>query len=162
MSLGIDIILASFVFLSKLASIMVSDLVPSNPTNKTIIRLPSFMAFSKGVKVGQNNETGVYVCDIHSSDYIFVRVLNFGKKSPRTFTAQVASALQGGIIEVHVDKPDGALLCTVNVPHTGDWEEWQTVKTKLSRKIEGVHDLYFLFKGNQDSKLFNFDWWKFQ
>ena len=120
------------------------------------------MAFSKGVKVGQNNETGVYVCDIHSSDYIFVRVLNFGKKSPRTFTAQVASALQGGIIEVHVDKPDGALLCTVNVPHTGDWEKWQTVKTKLSRKIEGVHDLYFLFKGNQDSKLFNFDWWKFQ
>src|SRR5574344_902613 len=102
------------------------------------------MAFSKGVKVEQNDETGVYVCDIHNGDSI------------------VVSALQGGMMEVHLDSPDGALLCTVKVPHTGGWEKWQSVSTKLNQEVEGVHDLYFLFRGNQGAKLFNFDWWQFQ
>lgn len=120
------------------------------------------MAFSKGVKVEQNDETGVYVCDIHNGDSIVVRVLDFGTASPDVLTTCVASALQGGMMEVHLDSPDGALLCTVKVPHTGGWEKWQSVSTKLNQEVEGVHDLYFLFRGNQGAKLFNFDWWQFQ
>lgn len=120
------------------------------------------MAFSKGVKVEQNAETGVYVSDIHSGDSIVVRVLDFGTTSPKTFTASVASALQGGKIEVHADKPDGKLLCTLTAPYTGGWEKWQTVDANLNEEITGVHDLYFLFKGNQGAKLFNFDWWQFK
>lgn len=27
------------------------------------------------------------------------------------------------------------------------------------KNINGVHDVFFVFKGNND--LFNFDWWKF-
>ena len=120
------------------------------------------MAFSKGVKVELNAETGVYVSDIHNGDSIVVRVLDFGTASPKSFTASVASALQGGKIEVHADKPDGKLLCTLTVPYTGGWEKWQTVDANLNEEITGVHDLYFLFKGNQGAKLFNFDWWQFK
>lgn len=120
------------------------------------------MAFSKGVKVESNDETGVYVSDIHSGDSIVVRVLDFGTVSPTSFSARVASALQGGKMEVHSDAPDGPLLCIVTVPYTGGWEKWQTVNVDLNQKIEGVHNLYFLFRGNQGAKLFNFDWWKFQ
>ncbi len=130
-----------------------------NPKNRVEAET---MAFSKGVKVEQNAETGVYVSDIHSGDSIVVRVLDFGTTSPKTFTASVASALQGGKIEVHADKPDGKLLCTLTAPYTGGWEKWQTVDVNLNEEITGVHDLYFLFKGNQGAKLFNFDWWQFK
>lgn len=130
-----------------------------NPKNRVEAET---MAFSKGVKVEQNEETGVYVSDIHSGDSIVVRVLDFGTTSPKTFTASVASALQGGKIEVHADKPDGKLLCTLTAPYTGGWEKWQTVDVNLNEEITGVHDLYFLFKGNQGAKLFNFDWWQFK
>lgn len=120
------------------------------------------MAFSKGVKVEQNDETGVYVSDIHNGDSIVVRVADFGTSSPTKFLASVASSLQGGVMEVHVDRPNGDLLCTLNAPRTGGWEKWQTVSADLKQKIEGVHDLYFLFRGNEGSKLFNFDWWQFR
>lgn len=30
----------------------------------------------------------------------------------------------------------------------------------LNKGAEGVHDLYLVFKGDEDI-LFNFDWWKF-
>lgn len=130
-----------------------------NPKNRVEAET---MAFSKGVRVEQNEETGVYVSDIHNGDSIVVRVLDFGTTSPKTFTASVASALQGGKMEVHVDKPDGKLLCTLTAPYTGGWEKWQTVDANLNEEITGVHDLYFLFKGNQGAKLFNFDWWQFK
>lgn len=120
------------------------------------------MAFSKGVKTEVNDETGVYVSDIHNGDSIVVRVLDFGTTSPKVFSSCVASALQGGRMEVHIDAPNGDLLCTVNVSRTGGWEKWQTVDTELSSQVTGVHDLYFLFKGNEGAKLFNFDWWGFK
>lgn len=130
-----------------------------NPKNRVEAET---MAFSKGIKVEQNEETGVYVSDIHSGDSIVVRVLDFGTTSPKSFSASVASALQGGKMEVHADKPDGKLLCTLTAPYTGGWEKWQTVDVNLNEEITGVHDLYFLFKGNQGAKLFNFDWWQFK
>jgi len=130
-----------------------------NPKNRVEAET---MAFSKGVKVEQNAETGVYVSNIHNGDSIVVRVLDFGTTSPKSFTASVASALQGGKMEVHADKPDGKLLCTLTAPYTGGWEKWQTVDVNLNEEITGVHDLYFLFKGNQGAKLFNFDWWQFK
>lgn len=130
-----------------------------NPKNRVEAET---MAFSKGLKVEQNAKTGVYVSDIHNGDSIVVRVLDFGTTSPKSFTASVASALQGGKMEVHADKPDGKLLCTLTAPYTGGWEKWQTVDVNLSEELTGVHDLYFLFKGNQGAKLFNFDWWQFK
>jgi arabinoxylan arabinofuranohydrolase len=136
----------------------VTPITTMNPRNRVEAET---MAFSRGIKVEQNDETGVYVSDIHNGDSIVVRVLNFGSSSPETFTASVASALQGGVMEVHADHPDGPLLCLLNIPHTGGWEKWQTVSAKLNQKIEGIHNLYFLFRGNQGAKLFNFDWWKF-
>jgi arabinoxylan arabinofuranohydrolase len=130
-----------------------------NPKNRVEAET---MAFSKGVKVTQNDDTGVYVCDIHDGDSIVVRVADFGLVTPTCYTAGIASALQGGKIVVHIDRPDGPQLCTLLVPHTGGWEKWQTVEAKLERKITGVHDLYFLFQGNPGAKLFNFDWWQFK
>lgn len=67
------------------------------------------MAFSKGVKTEQNEQVGVYVTDIHNGDYIKLQNVEFGKKTPRTFTARVASGLRGGTIEIRIDSIGGQL-----------------------------------------------------
>jgi arabinoxylan arabinofuranohydrolase len=50
-------------------------------------------------------------------------------------------------------------LGSCEVKSTGGLQNWITVSTKVN-KIKGVHDVYFVFKGNQGD-LFNFNWWKF-
>ena len=134
------------------------------------------MAFSSGVKTEQNEQVGVYVTDIHNGDYIKLQNVGFDNKIPRTFKARVASGLRGGQIEIRLDSVGGRLLGTLNVPATGGWEQWQTLKLDLDystitdlnspkRTIAGVTlpktaDLYLVFKGRKGPKLFNFDWWE--
>jgi beta-xylosidase len=123
------------------------------------------MAFSKGVKTEQNQEVGVYVTDIHNGDYIKLQNVHFCYKTPRTFTARVASGLRGGQIEIRLDSIGGKLLGTLNVPGTGGWEKWQTLTVDLP-SLDGypqllhTRDLFFVFKGRKGPKLFNFDWWE--
>ncbi len=119
------------------------------------------IADSKGVKSEWNDETGVYISEINTGDYIKVREVDFGAAGPRQFTAAVASALQGGTIEVHADAIDGTLVASLAVPHTGGWEKWQTLTASVASPVTGKHDLYFVFKGNKGGKLFTFDWWQF-
>ena len=118
------------------------------------------MAFSKGIKTEQNDEVGVYVTDIHNGDYIKLQNVCFCNKLPRTFTARVASGLRGGQIEVRIDSIKGQLLCRLEVPATGGWEQWQTLTADFTEKVMGHHDLYFVFTGRKGPKLFNFDWWE--
>ena len=118
------------------------------------------MAFSKGIKTEQNDQVGVYVTDIHNGDYIKLQGVHFCKKTPRTFTARVASGLRGGAIEIRIDSVGGERLGRLEVPGTGGWEEWQTLTTDLTKVVKGHHDLYFVFTGRKGPKLFNFDWWE--
>jgi len=123
------------------------------------------MAFSKGVKTEQNDEVGVYVSDIHNGDYIKLQNVHFCHKTPRTFTARVASGLRGGQIEIRLDSIKGQLLGILNVPGTGGWERWQTITADLAA-IDSYpsrlhnRDLYLVFTGRKGPKLFNFDWWE--
>ena len=120
------------------------------------------MAFSKGIKSEWNDETGVYISDTHEGDYIKLQAVNFGKKVPRTFTARVASALRGGAIEVHIDSLGGKTIARLEVGHTGGWENWKEEVADLQVPVEGIHDLYFVFRGRKGVKIMNFDWWKFR
>lgn len=120
------------------------------------------MAWSEGVGVEQNSRTGVYVSDIHNGDFVCLRNVNFGSGGPKTFGASVASALRGGTLEVRLDKVDGELVASLNVPGTGGWEEWKYIETPTLTEIPGVHDIYFVFKGRKGPKLFNLDYWQFK
>ncbi|MDE5954663.1 MAG: carbohydrate-binding protein, partial [Duncaniella sp.] len=102
------------------------------------------------------------VSDIHNGDYIRVGNVDFGKKGPKSFVADVASALRGGTIEVRLDKEDGELIASLNVPGTGGWEDWKSIETSVVAKATGIHDVYFVFKGRKGPKLFNFDYWQFK
>ena len=76
--------------------------------------------------------------------------------------AAAASALRGGVIEVHTDSIGGPLVAELKVDGTGGWEEWRTFQTPVKAAPQGVKDLFFVFKGRKGPKLFNFDYWTFE
>ncbi|WP_372776167.1 glycoside hydrolase family 43 protein [Mangrovibacterium sp.] len=115
------------------------------------------IAWSEGLKTADNSQEGVYVTQIENGDYLTVRSVDFGKGA-KTFEASVASATQGGQIEIRIDGKDGRVLGILEVDNTGGAQAWKRLSCKVS-DIEGVHDVYFVFKGDKD--LFNFDWWQF-
>ena len=119
------------------------------------------IAFSKGLKSEPRTNGGVYISDIHNEEYIKVREVDFGAQpSLLSFKASVASALRGGSMEVHLDSINGETVTTVNVPHTGGWENWTTLEAKANIQPTGTHDVYFVFKGRKGVELFTFDWWQ--
>ncbi len=117
------------------------------------------IGWEEGIETAKNENAGVYVTDISNGDYIKVSSVDFGKGAKK-FEASVASALQGGKIEIHIDGKSGSLLGTLEVKNTAGDLTWRTLSSKVN-KVKGVHDLYFVFKGGEGN-LFNFDWWEFQ
>ncbi|MET0945947.1 MAG: carbohydrate-binding protein, partial [Flavobacterium sp.] len=63
-------------------------------------------------------------------------------------------------MEIRLDTKDGALIGTVNVPMMTANEKW-TLQTIDVKKVSGIHDLYFVFKGKANTDLLHFDYWKF-
>lgn len=120
------------------------------------------IAWSEGLKTEDNDKTGVYVSDVNNGDYIKVREVEFGEQSPKSFMASVASARQGGNIEVRLDSINGKQIALLEVPGTGGWEEWRTLKTTITSEATGKHDLFFVFTGIKGAKLFTFDWWRME
>ena len=98
--------------------------------------------------------------DIHHGDYIKVREVDFGPKGPSRFVATASSRYFGGQIELRIDSPDGKILGILNIPYTGEWDNWQTFETSV-KSVRGVHDLYLMFKGKKPHALFNLDYWEF-
>jgi arabinoxylan arabinofuranohydrolase len=129
------------------------------------------MAFSEGLKTdfatewernvpwdkGKKIADRLFVTNIHNGDYIQVKGVDFSKGAS-SVDVSVAS-LYGGKMEIHTDKIDGTLLGTVNINTSGEGEVWKTITTPVNN-TKGVHNLFFVFRGEKD--LFNFDWWKFK
>ena len=129
------------------------------------------MAWSEGVKTrfetewegdfewdkGKKIADRMFVTSIHNGDYIMVKGVNFSKEA-KSVEVSVAS-LYGGKIEIRIDKIDGPIIATVDVNTSSEGGIWSTVAAPVNKNIKGVHDVYFVFRGEKD--LFNFDWWKF-
>jgi hypothetical protein len=128
------------------------------------------MAWSEGVKTnfetewegafewnrGKKIADRLYLTSIHNGDYVLVQGVDF--KSGAKSVDVCVSPLFGGTIEIRTDKIDGPVIATVKVGPQGEGGKWLTVTAPVSN-VNGVHDLYFVFKGEKD--LFDFDWWHF-
>lgn len=129
-----------------------------NPYRKTEAET---MAFSEGMKADQNQEVGVYVNAMKDGAYIKVRDVDFREAGASKITARVGTTHNGGVtLEVRTDSPEGPLLATLKVPLTG-WDDRWAVVTADVAKVSGVHDLYFVCKGNKPGRVMYFDYWMF-
>lgn len=127
------------------------------------------IAYSKGVQTavatewernvswdrGKMIETRRFVCSINNGDFTKVRNVDFADGAA-SVSVSIAS-LNGGSVEIHVDSIDGPILATLNIESHGQGDLWKTLTEPIS-KISGIHDVFFVFKGN--NTLFNFDWWR--
>lgn len=128
------------------------------------------MAWSEGLKTmfetewegdfewarGKKIADRLFVTSIHNGDYIKVRGVDFSKGAKSVEVS--AASLYGGKIEIRTDKIDGPIIATVDINTSREGGIWKTFSAPV-KSVSGVHDLYFVFKGEKD--LFNFDWWKF-
>ena len=129
-----------------------------NPYRKTEAET---IAFSEGVKAALNTEVGVFVNAMHNNAYTKVKNVNFRDYGPSKFTARVGTTHNGGVtMEIRLDSPQGQLLGTTRVPLTGGDDRWALVTTETA-KVTGVHDLYFIFKGEKPGRIMYFDYWMF-
>lgn len=115
------------------------------------------MSWSQGIETETCSAGGLDVANIENGDYVKVSGVDFGDGAD-TFTASIASATQGGTIEIRLDSVDGTLAGTCQVPATNGWQTWKEVSCDVS--VSGLHDVYFVYQGGS-GYLFNVDWWQF-
>ena len=128
------------------------------------------MAWSEGVKThfetewegdfdwarGERIADRLYVTSINHGDYIMVKGVNLGAGAG---TIEVSvSPVYGGKIEVHSGSIDGPILTTVEIPGSLEAGIWKVISAPVE-SVSGIHDLYFVFRGEKE--LFSFDWWRF-
>ena len=85
---------------------------------------------------------GKFIGAINHGHHVRINGISFDRV--KKLTLKVASAGQGGSIEVRLDKPDGDLIATVPVEVNGQWEKFYEKTTELTATT-GRHDVYFVF-----------------
>jgi hypothetical protein len=98
----------------------------------------------------------IFITSVNNGDYMKVQGVDFSNGAS-SVEVNVA-ALYGGKIEIHIYAIDGPVISTVDVETAGEGDVWKTISAPV-KNVKGIHDLFFVFKGEKD--LFNFDWWKF-
>ncbi len=131
---------------------------PVQNLNPFIQQQAETIAWANGIETALDSINGVYVTDIDNGDYIKVRSVDF-KKGAKSVQVNIVSA-SGGAMEIRLDDPAGELMATCMIKSSDGMQTW-TTQTFKTRVIKGVHDVFFVFKGNGDN-LFNFNWWKFK
>ena len=74
------------------------------------------------------------------------------------FSTRVATADEGGIIEIILDSLDGRKAGEIKAKNTGGWNNWQVFNTAVD-SISGTHDIYLKFSGAHTMRL-NLDWFR--
>ncbi len=118
---------------------------------------------SPGIKVEPTSQGGRAVINIKDGSFLEVKNVNFGAGGAADFTASVAcdthqKSSNSGSMELHLDSITGPLVATLPVSYTNG--EWKSITTHVSGAT-GLHNLFFLFKGEPAVNLFKFDYWQF-
>ncbi len=111
-----------------------------------------------GIQTEDCTEGGQNIGFIENGDYAVFSNIDFGSGA-KSFKTRVASATEGGNIEIRLDSITGPLVGTCKVTGTGGWQNWTDVTCNVSGASD-THDLYLKFTGDS-GYLFNMNWWKF-
>lgn len=112
----------------------------------------------QGILTENCSEGGKNIGFIENGDWVRFNTLDFGVGAGAV-EFRVASATNGGTIEIRLDSVDGPLAGTCEVGNTGGWQSWIT-KTCELRGVKGRHDVFFRFVGGS-GYLLNVNEWKF-
>lgn len=110
----------------------------------------SAATFSEQYGVGKNRceEGGECLDWIDAGEWARYMDVEFGTGST-TFEARVASATEGGVIELRLDSLDGPLLGSCRIMNTGGLQQWATVRCTI-KETSGRHTLQMNFRSDRD------------
>jgi len=115
------------------------------------------MADSYGLKTDRRDGTDHYITSVHNGDWLRLRNVDFGEKTPEQVALTFSRIKDGGCVEFYLDQPGGTLLARVTTDAAGTLSYKAPVEN--AEKAHGVHDLYLLFRGG-DGELFDVDCWQ--
>lgn len=115
---------------------------------KTLTYLASNFSAQDGIQRAPSSEGGECVGYINAGDWIRFDSLKLPVESSM-FEARIASATDGGTIELRLDSLGGALIGTLAVSATGDWQKWQTQRIAITA-VKGQHRLFMRFRHRDD------------
>ncbi len=111
------------------------------------------MAQSYGLKTDRSAGSSHYVTSIHNGDWMRLRAVDFGNKDQQRIKAAVSNVKdKDAVIEFAIDNLGKKPFAIVPVTKDG------VLESGIPNKVEGVHDVYILFRGG-DGEMFDFDWW---
>ncbi|MBN2509075.1 MAG: family 43 glycosylhydrolase [Spirochaetales bacterium] len=154
------------------------EIVQGNMTEGTVEQLKNvdgagiiqaeLMAAQHGVEVGSvmssGEKTGACLTDLDHGDWTAVSRVDFGG-GVSLFTARVSAGKGAGTIELWIDggRDNGGTLLGVCEIEAGSGDgSWTDAGAEIS-PVSGVHDLYFVFKGEKSGPLsFDVDHYRFE
>lgn len=96
--------------------------------------------------------------DIENGAFIKVQGVDFGSASPTSVTMTVRNKKDeqaAGAVKICLDSPEGTVLGYLSLDELAD--DFAERSAELSEKAEGVHDLYFVFAGEN----YQIETWQF-
>lgn len=97
-----------------------------------------------GARLLPSSEGGASIGFIRDGSWAQLPKVDFTGKTE--IRGRVASATQGGRIDIHLDSLTGPIACTLTVAGTGGWENWVDVHAPISG-ISGRHAIFLAFHG---------------
>lgn len=89
-----------------------------------------------------------HLTHIHHCDWAAYKYVDFSEQPIRAFHARAGSLAYGGVIEIHLDQPDGVCIGACEVLRTGGWTKWAETSSPV-QGAEGVRAVYLVFKGKK-------------
>ncbi len=101
-------------------------------------------AEQRGIQTAPCTEGGECIGWIEDGEWVRYEALDLGKRAEQ-LELRAASASRGGVIEIRLDAPNGELLGTCAVPHTGDWQSWASFNARI-KPVGGVKTVCLVFR----------------
>ncbi|HEX3628558.1 MAG TPA: glycoside hydrolase family 3 C-terminal domain-containing protein [Verrucomicrobiae bacterium] len=105
------------------------------------------VANSESMRIQSSSEGRTDLTYIDNGSWAEYSKADFTGKSE--IQARVSSAAAKGCrIDLHLDRLDGPLACTLTAPGTGSWEKWINISAPLTG-ITGEHSIFLKFRGGK-------------
>lgn len=102
---------------------------------------------------------GWMVCEAATGSYVIFKDVDFADGEATKMVARMACGQRLGSIEVRRGNPEGDLIATFPIEHTGGWDSWVTIESDIETKLVGLNDLCVLFLSESGStKTANLNW----
>jgi cytochrome c len=134
---------------------------PAGPlAGKATVALRTRRIEAETAELNGAKNTGKVVGSTNHGHTLKFTNLNLTDSKSVTILASAGSSAKGSKVEVRLDAPNGPLLGTVDITHTGDWGKYAENTAPLAAST-GRHDVYLVLVNPGKGGLMNIDWVQF-